>query len=362
MATKLNKELLDRLICSKYLYYRGVDILTQRGPFSAGSAVLHFQDAAEMFLRVIAEHLNCSLKESATFNQIIDTIDLIDHNKVSHRIALNQINKARINFKHFGLEPRYEDVYKFSCDLEGFFPAVLTSFLNIDFYSISLTNLIGHTRTENFLNDAERFIGEGKYKDSISASTVALKIFSSHYEIEPRGYRPNPFLRFKTDDRELERWAKNIDQIIQDQRSQLDLIMLGINLADYRRFKRYAPIVHLTMAGTFEIVHGGFGNPVEPTKENALFCHRFVIDAILIMKANQLPSQYPSREIKRKFRVVKKGAIIVWPCENPEVIRYAEEGETLISCTQNRDKSDYITIIQDGDDAYIEKNLVVLTD
>ncbi|GAG07937.1 unnamed protein product, partial [marine sediment metagenome] len=90
--------------------------------------------------------------------------------------------------------------------------------------------------------------------------------------------------------------------------------------------------------------------------------HRFVIDAILIMKANQLPSQYPSRKSKRKFRAVKKGAIIVWPCENPEVIRYAEEGEILIGCTQNRDNPNYITIIQDGDDAYIEKNSVVLTD
>lgn len=361
MASKLNKQLLDRLICSKYLYYRGVDILTQQGPFSAGSAVLHFQDAAEMVLRVIAEHLNCRLKENAAFNQIIDSIDNIGHNKVSHRIALNQINKARINFKHFGLEPKYEDAYKFSCDLERFFPAVLSSFLDIDFYSISLTNLIGHTRTENFLNDAERLIGEGKYMESISASAVAFKIFSSHYEMEPRRYRRDPFLRFKTGDRDLERWANNVDKIIEDQQSQLDLIMLGINLADYRRFKRCTPTVHLTMAGTFEIVRG-FGRPVEPTTENALFCHRFVIDSILIMKANRLPSRYPLRESKRKYQVVKRGAIIVWPGENPEVIRYAEKGETLEGSTQNRDRSNYIAIIQDGDDAYIEKDLVVLND
>ena len=362
MATKFNKELLDRLICSKYLYYRGVDILTQRGSFSAGSAVLHFQDAAEMVLKVIAEYLNCSLKENAAFNQIIDTIDNIGHNKVSHRIALNQINKARINFKHYGLEPKYEDAYKFSCDLEGFFPAVLTSFLNIDFYSISLANLIGHIRTENFLNDAERLIGEDKYSESISASAVAFEIFRSHYKMEPSKFRKNPFRRFKIADQELERWARNVDEIIEDQQSQLDLILLGIKLADLRRFKKYTPIVHLTMVGTFQIVHGGFGLSVKPTKETALFCHRFVIDAILTMKANQLPSKYPIRDSKNRLRVIKKGPIIVWPCENPEIIRYAQEGEILSSHTQKPDKPEHYAILQDGDNAYISKEFVVQSD
>ena len=358
MSTKLHKELFNRLICSKYLYYRGVEILNQRGPFSAGSAVLHFQDSAEMVLRVIAEHINCSLKENAAFNQIIDGIDNISQNKVPYRIALNQINKARINFKHFGLEPRYEDAFKFSCDLEGFFPTAFDTFLGIDFYSISLASLISHARTENFLNDAERLIGEDKYKESISASTVAFTIFLSHYKTEPSIYYRNSFMRFKTGDREFERWVRNVDKIIDDQQSQLDLIILGINLAEYRRFKRYTPVVHLTMAGTFEIVHGGYGAPVTPNKEMALFCHRFVIDAILTMKANQLPSQYPPKDGKRKFRILKKSAIIVWPCDNPEVIRYAEEGETLSGSEQRHDKSEYIAIFQDGDIAYISKDFV----
>jgi len=362
MPSKLNKELIDRLICSKYLYYRGVDILNQRGPFSSGLAVLHFQDAAEMVLRVIAEHLNCSLKENAAFNQIIDTIDNVGNNKVSHRIPLNQINKARINFKHFGLEPKYEDANKFSCDLGGFFPTALNSFLDIDFYSISLTNLIGHIRTENFLKDAERLISEDKYRESISASAVAFEIFRSHYEMVPYRYRRNLFLSFKTDDHELERWTEKIGQTIEDQQYQLDLIILGINLADYRRFKRYTPNVNFTITGKFHIVYIGVGERIEPTKENALFCHQFVIDAILTMKINQLPSQFPLRESKRKFRVVKKGPIIVWPYENPEIIRHAEEGEILLGRTQNNDESEYFAIFQDGDDAYIAKDFVVLTD
>jgi len=135
----LSKELLDRLICSKYIFHKGVDIIERGGPYSSGLGVLHFQDAAEMVLRIIAEHLHCSLKESAAFNQIIDSIDSVGDKKIFHRSALNQLNKARINFKHFGLEPKREDAIKFRRDLEGFFPNVLKSFLNIEFHLISLT-------------------------------------------------------------------------------------------------------------------------------------------------------------------------------------------------------------------------------
>lgn len=358
MSTNLRKELIDRLIGSKYLFHRGVDILNRRGPFSSGLAVLHFQDAAEMVLRVIAEHLNCSLKENAAFNQIIDTIDNITNAKIPYRIALNQLNKARINFKHFGLEPKYEYANKFMYDLEGFFQIALSSFLDLDFDSISLASLIGHRRTENFLNEAESLISKEKFRESIAASAVSFAIFHSHYNKEPERYRRDPFRKFKVEDEELQRWADNIDEVIEEQQAQLDLIMLGINLADYTRFKRYTPIVHLSMAGTLQILYGGFGKQIEPNKETALFCHRFVIDTILIMKANQLPPQFPVRESKRKVRVYKKCPIIVWPCENPEIIRYAEEGEVLIGRTKNLDKSEYVAIIQDGDDAYLEKSCV----
>lgn len=362
MSSNLRKELIDRAICSKYIFHKGADILNRRGPFSSGLAILHFQDAAEMVLRVIAELLHCSLKENVAFNQIIDAIDKIGDNKISHRIALNQLNKARINFKHFGLEPKYEDANKFRYDLEGFFPEALRSFLNIDFDSISLSSLISHRRTENFLNEAERLISDGKYHDSISASAVAFTIFRAHYDKEPDRYWRDPFRRFEVEDEKLQIWADNIDEVIEDHQSQLNLIMFGINLADYRRFKRYAPIVHLSGAGTFAIHYGGFGEPIDPTKETALFCHRFVIDAILIMKANQLPPQFPTRESKRKFQVAKKCSIIVWPSEAPEIIRYAEAGEILLGRAKNYDKSNYVAIVQDGDEAYIEENCVVSAD
>jgi len=159
--SEIRKELLDRLICAKYIFMRGMEILDQGGPFSSGRSVLHFQDSAEMALRAIAEHLHCSVKPSTQFNQIVDSINESGVNVLSHRTALNQLNSARVNFKHFGLEPKIGDSNKFKNDLNGFFPNAIKDFMGIDFDSLSLTNLIGHRRTENHLNIAQKLINEG---------------------------------------------------------------------------------------------------------------------------------------------------------------------------------------------------------
>ena len=360
MTTTLRKELLNRLICAKYIFHRGVDILDRGGPFYSGLSVLNFQDSAEMVLRVIAEHLRCPLKENASFNQILDTIDSRGDKKITHRIPLNQLNKARVNFKHFGLEPKDVDVMKFKQDLEAFFPAAVSTFLDIDFESITLTRLIGHRRTENFLNEAERLTGERDYEAAIRNSAIAFTIFRSHYNTEQDIFWSDPFRRFNDD--EVNRWADNIEETIARQQSQLNLIMDGINLSDYRRFQGYTPIVHLSMAGRYEVIDMGVVDPAKLSHEIAIFCYHFAIDAILLMKNNQLPPRFPIQEPERQLRVIEKSALIVWPCDDPEIIRYAEKGEILQGRSKKQDKPNYIAIIQDDDDAYIEKGAVVSVD
>ena len=358
----IGKELINRIICAKYLFHRGISILDQRGPFSSGRAVLHFQDSAEMVLRVIAEHLHCSIKESTYFNQIINDIDKQTDKNLTHRSALNQLNNARVNFKHFGLEPKIEDVLKFRNDLESFFPTSIKTFLNIDFESISLTNLIGHKRTENFLNRAEQLIYDGDYKNSICSTAIAFTIFRSHLSTGDYDYRRDPLRRLNIEDSELGNWVDEIEEIVADHQVKLNLISDGISLSDYRLFQKYTPNVNLSEAGTYEVIYLAFGQPIEPTQEIALFCHRFAIDAILIMKTNQLPPRFPIIEAKRKLRVTKECTIIVWPCEDPEIIRYAEEGEIVIGRAEHFDKSNYIAIVQDDDSAYIEGDGVLLVD
>jgi hypothetical protein len=222
----LSKELLDRLVCAKYVFRKGSEILEKNESFASGIAISHFQDSAEIVLRVIVEYLHCSIKDNAAFNQIMDAIDNKDSRKLSHRSALNQLNKARVNFKHFGLEPKVEDTKKLKNDLEGFFPNSLSTFLNIDYDSISLTNLIGYVRVENFLNKAEEYILDHKFGESINNSAIAFGIYQSRF-FTNTPMKLNSLNRY--DDRELQRWAQEIEKAIIENQKQLNLIIHGIN-------------------------------------------------------------------------------------------------------------------------------------
>lgn len=126
-------------------------------------------------------------------------------------------------------------------------------------------SLIGHTRTENFLKKAESFIAERSYRESITETAIAFTIFCSHSLTIIHPYRKNPFQRFE--DSEIQRWVENIEKAVLNHQSQLNLIMHGINLSDYIKFQRYTPVVHLSDAGTYQVVHGVSGEPVDPTRD-----------------------------------------------------------------------------------------------
>ena len=289
--------LMDRLVCGKYIFHRGVEILNQNEPHSSGIAVNHFQDATEMILRVIAEYHHCSIQPHTLFHQIIDEILKINledsfpnrgelnQNKFTHRPSLNQLNSARLNFKHQGNQPRDEDAKKFRNDLEGFFPNALNTYLNIDYESISLINLIEQDQTEKYLHKAEKFIDENKYQDAVDATAIALEI----YIIEKLPiFRP---IRVRFDvfnDINFKRWAEQIEDEIHYNKRHITLLEHGVNLSDYKRFHRFTPIARVTVGGeprTVQVSH-----PIEATNDIAQFCYRFAIDAILAIKKHRLPT------------------------------------------------------------------------
>jgi hypothetical protein len=242
MAVPLNQDLVDRLVCAKYTFRRSCELLDRGGPFSAGLSVSGFQDAAELVLRTVVEHLHVPLKDNAAFNQIIDSIDESSPTKVSHRAGLNQLNKARTNFKHFGLEPREQDARKFRRDLEDFFPVALKQFLGVNFEEISLIALVGHRRTENHLRAAERHVEYEDYNAAIEACAVALALYREYLKRDDfERLNLDPFGRYRGS--ELKPLLDALFRVLTEHQQQLDILMSGINPVDFRRFESLAPRV-----------------------------------------------------------------------------------------------------------------------
>lgn len=335
------------------MFQRGNELLERGGPFSDGLTVLLFQDSVEMCLRAIAEHHHCSMKDNIAFNQIMDEIDKIGIGLLTHRTALNQLNKARLNFKHFGLQTKHEDVVKFRKDLDAFFPSTLNTFLDISYDSISLIDLIEHCRTKNHLRTAEKFIESGNYRESIQSSAIAFHLYRSYSSIfRERNHRrrlPGGL------ERELHEYLKNIEDSVNQQQDQISLIMDGVNLGDYRKFLREIPIVQMSDAKTLHIVWFSDRHNDESSRDIAIFCLRFAIDSILLIQQYKLPTSFRINLPGRRFRVLHDCDIIVWPSNEPEVIRQAKAGEILQGYYDNFDKTNFIAISQDDESAYVKR-------
>jgi hypothetical protein len=347
VAPHLSRNLVDRLVCAKYIFRRSCELLDSHNPYSAGLAVSGFQDSIELVLRTIAEHLHVSLADNVPFSQIMDKIDAATEAKLPYRATLNQLNKARANFKHSGLEPKEQDAIKIRRDLEVFFPRAFNQFFTIDFDLISLIDLIGHRRTENFLHEAERAIEQEDYQKALRSSVIAFYLYRRR--LKKKQFNLNPFNRERT--QELKLVLDDIKKLFEDQQEQLDILMDGINPIEFQRFERLTPQVKLSMAHTIT-THYRLGQRVTPSREDAFFCSRFALDSILLMKSIYIPPSSRREPPKANFKVIKKAPAIVWPeAKEVETIRDVEEGE-LFSGSLHRNGR-HVMIILDEESAYI---------
>lgn len=361
----VREELIDRLVCAKYIFESGVETLERGAPYASGLAVLSFQDAVELLLRAIAEHIHAQLKENASFNQILDEIEKSYSGRLTHRSALNQLNKARVNFKHLGLAPRDEDTRKFRRDLEGFFPSATKAFFDLDFSSLSLSSLIAHRRTRNWTKQAEECLSAGEYDECVNACAVAVGVFQANCrrgdeDALSRRLRPHvsgeSLVLLQAVSGLVEEVQKQLDTIYY----QLDLMGRGISYNDYLRFRDLAPAVTFTGDGR---PHLGYGRSAA-TYEEALFCIGFARGLILKLQNQYRRNRFAPQPGERRFRTTKPSSIVAYP---PKDGRQAEVIETIdcdveLSAFGNRslDMSAYIAIHYQGDCAYIESSAVEL--
>jgi len=351
ITTVLPRALLERLITARYLLMSARSTLVRPGPFFAGRATLQLHDATEMFLRIAAEHLHSQVKRQTSFELLVEAVAAAAPCPLSHRTALNQLNEARVAFKHFGLEPKTEDVGKLLADMETFFPQTCQVILGVDLSSASLRSLVGHRRTENWLKKAEELIQAGDFETAISRSAVAFAIVRRQNRGEPSSSRLSRSGRFQSS--ELKPLVDEIESKFKDQQAQLDLFTMGIDLAEYRRFLRYTPAAVMTLAGTVVLQRPPAEEAAVGLSE-ATFCLQFVIDAALSMRESRLPPRWPRQRVpSRAVTVSRTCDMIVWPCEKPEVVRQVAVGEELWTLAEAREESGHVPVFEDDERYFV---------
>lgn len=355
----ISKRLLERLVLVKYMLSQSRATLSSAAPFSAGLAVGQLQDSVELFLRCLAEHFDAQLKEHAAFKEIIEAVNKKLETPLSHRVSLNSLNRARVNFKHMALEPAYEDAHKLVQDMEVFIPDMAQSHLEVDFETLSLASIIGHRRTENWIREAENMLENSDCQGAVDAAAVALAVFRRHLNRLVETVNLDPFGRYRGTD--LGNMLSPIEEELDDIRSLLDMVLTGVNLSQFRLFLAFAPKVSFSVVGTFFKTRSLHQSEV-PTHSQARSCISFVVDAAISLKKTHVQSAlsiYEAVPTLRMVDVISDDDLVIYPGDDPEILRRVVSGDRLYVLPKKlASMPGHVAIIDDGEIAYIDEKSV----
>jgi hypothetical protein len=246
------------LLLTKRLFLLGSSHADEDDPISSGMAISVFQDAVEIFIWSLIKDLDAPAKDNAPFTSFFDLVENAPKNTAKKQLPLKakmlELNKARVNFKHYGNLPDRSESVKFRAYTEQFFIVAFNLFHGLDFEELSFVDLIGYPDLRETLKSAETNISKEDFKNALQdLATAKHRLFEKVGAMFPR-----------MDEHQL-RDADKIFSAIPGLRGtrifgpvaaylkqsrEFDIAsMLGISLNDYVLIQHHLPVVMEMMSG-----------------------------------------------------------------------------------------------------------------
>jgi hypothetical protein len=173
-------EITKRLAFIKYLYRLGEKQAKQPEPM-CWSAILTLHDTLELFLQLIAEHLEINRRRNNVHFMDYWTLTepkLRELNKpvLTQKIAMERLNRARVDFKHLGINPSKSSIEDDFCvNTRIFLENNSLSVFDTDLFDISLVDLINCEKAKKYLKKAEKLQSEGNTEDALLNISAAFE-------------------------------------------------------------------------------------------------------------------------------------------------------------------------------------------
>lgn len=167
-----------QLLLSKRIYLEGCEFAERNDPVSSGLAISLFQDAVEMFVWTLIKERNIAVKENAQFTTNIESLSR-DGAKLSFVPQLQELNKARVGFKHYGNLPAITEAEKFRTYVEEFLRVSFAEYFEQSFENLSLVDIVAFDDVRSHLKSSEEFVVLAKYSEAIHEAAIAKSILFS---------------------------------------------------------------------------------------------------------------------------------------------------------------------------------------
>jgi hypothetical protein len=195
------------------------------------------QDAVEAFLWAAGTYKSVLDRERPDIHQIFDAVSVsLNPQMLPFRHAITQLNRLRVNSKHYGISPDRKEAQRLLVDMAEFLREATALVFRCDFWTISLINLLSEDlqSVKYWLRRAEQDLRERSFQDCLIHCRYALYLeFEQHYDISPYvdpNYDLTGFFRFRS---VAPSWALNTTYINERVAQPCDFIV--INYDDLHR-------------------------------------------------------------------------------------------------------------------------------
>lgn len=282
---------MRRLAMIQYMYMLAVDQSQQPEPLNMVS-ISNFHDSVEHFLVLASEYLNAGKTGEnmmgywAAINQKLPSRDL------GQRDSMERLNKARVNWKHYGILLPTVEIDDFKTNVGNFFRENTPKVFGLAFELISMSALVQNEEVRDRLLKSEQLNSTGEVKAALEEISIAFLALMGHFDASlwdqnkflSREISSHRFSRIKNEaPKDLSRFAEEIEKEIAALHEQVRLLSLGIDYRRYMRFQWLTPIVYYTAAGTYEKAGERYGQ----SHQDYLFCYHFVIECALRLQEIQ---------------------------------------------------------------------------
>lgn len=267
--------MLRNLLLSKRMFLEGVNFAEHPDPVSSGLAISLFQDAIEIYIWALIKERSIPIKEGSSFTANIETIQKAGIS-LNYVAKIFELNKARVNFKHYGNLPDQNEASKFQSFVDEFLRMSCQDHFGLNFDDISLTDLISDKEVSSKLKEAEELSNLGDFRVSVEKAAIARSILFSKLD----RYIPTVDLGLKEVDVVLRRipdfGASHTFRYLSDYLSALRettlASLLRLPLKDYVFVKTHLPPAMQFGDGRWQVAHRGLASYDAATCQKAIAC------------------------------------------------------------------------------------------
>jgi hypothetical protein len=184
----------------------------------------------ETFLWAAATHKQCAGRERVELHQLLDAVNAaLSPAVLPFRHAITQLNRLRINSKHYGLHPDAKEAQRLLIAIGEFLREATNEIFDADFWTVSLLNLLPDDPHSvlYWLQQAEDAFRDREYRNSLVYCRYAIYMeFEQNYDIslyENPDYKP----WFGSFISEAPYWALNAQYINETVNHPCDYIVIN---------------------------------------------------------------------------------------------------------------------------------------